>query len=406
MKNNQGIKLLGTITLAGMAGVLTPALGQSTVVNQKAIAKQRAATAALNADNPNAQRIRDVEPIRELLGRPVLGPNNGRLGTLENIVLDLESGRVLYGAIKLAQGKTVAVPPGAFAATPGNALRLKVSQEKLAGAPVFNPADLQTANLGTANFLHQVYQHFGLSAWWQGSGQAANQGSFNNVHLAKSLTGMRVQNVADQPIGHIRTALLDMPAGRVVYLILDPVNNQQLGNNLFVLPPQAFTKSSKNNMLTSDVTKEKLSGAPKFPRSNNRPNLATRDYLTRVYQYYGKDPYLLNSDAALHPTGGEIQSVFPQQRQPARSGSNGNPNAADQADSGGSELWENGDFEDGESDANDQTQQERRWLRQRNQGVDPADRNWDRQQDRNSDPYDRDGPPRQRNRLQDRNQDF
>src|SRR5258706_4597767 len=60
-----------------------------------------------------------VERVNKLIGKQVLGSDNQKLGKIDNLVLDLESGRVLYaivgsGGVLGAGEKRFAVPPSAF----------------------------------------------------------------------------------------------------------------------------------------------------------------------------------------------------------------------------------------------------------------------------------------------------
>ncbi len=240
-----------------------------------------------------------VNVASDVYGKQVMSSDNQKVGNLNNLIIDFESGRILYATIGTSQGK-VAVAPEIFTQTPGpkdTTVRANVTKQKIDGAPKFNESD-NSASLGNAGFISQVYQYFGQSPWWQGSSQPANVGSFHNVHKANEAVGMNVVNVNNTPLAKVHNIVIDLPAGRVLYVVLEPDSNLGLGNNLYVLPPQALTLSSDQKNLVSGIDKAKLAAAPHFQKGK-WPNVADRSFASQVYQYFGKQAYFNN----MAPTG-------------------------------------------------------------------------------------------------------
>ncbi len=286
MKNRMHLTMC-TALAACLSATVFNAVGQQT-------------SAANNQINQNQNAIGQVAQADKVYGHEVLGSDNQKLGNLNNLVIDLESGRILYAVIG-AKGGRVAVPPEIFTQTlPANGnLSVKATSQQVASAPKFDPVDKQ-GQWGQASFIAQVYQHFGQNAWWQGN-TPANEGSFHNVHKASQVGGMKVQDVNNAPLGTIEHTIVDLPAGRVVYLMLSPDSRLNIPKDLYVLPPQAFTLSPNGNTLVSNLDAQKLAGAPHFPQ-NNWPNLADASYASQVYQYYGKQPYF-STTGSVQPTG-------------------------------------------------------------------------------------------------------
>ncbi|HWQ93195.1 MAG TPA: PRC-barrel domain-containing protein [Clostridia bacterium] len=273
------------------------------------------ASAAPSQKTTSAQaqnQFGNVETLKQLLSRTVVSSDNQQIGKLDNIVMDLESGRVLYAVVDMKDGdRMVALPPGVFERSKTKNLRLKVDQQKLSGAPEFTANMRDAGQMGQASFVSKVYQHFGQGLWWQGN-TAADQGAFNNVHDAKQLPGVDVVNVQNAEVGEVRTAAVDLAAGRVLFVIITPSDKLNLGNNLFALPPDALTLGSDKDHLVSSVTREKLASAPRFQTGKAWP-IENRQFATQVYQYYGKQPYF-QSQGNLQPTGRDPQQVYPQNR--------------------------------------------------------------------------------------------
>src|SRR5262249_35653763 len=111
----------------------------------------------------------------------------------------------------------------------GPDLHANIDKAKLNGAPQFTKDIDKDGELSKADFVNQVYQYFGENAWWQGGTASSSAGEFQNVHKANDLIGMKVQNVSDQPMGKIDNAAVDLAAGRIVYVLVEPDSSLNLG---------------------------------------------------------------------------------------------------------------------------------------------------------------------------------
>ncbi len=260
------------------------------------------ATLALSAAPVLAQNdIGTLQAANKVYGREVMSSDNQKEGNLNNLIVDLESGRILYATIGASKG-TVAVPPEIFTRTPGpndKTVQAKVTKAQIDGAPQFSNNN-NPQSLGRADFISQVYQYFNQPSWWQGN-QPANEGSFHNVHKASETEGMKVENASNAPLGTVNNLIVDLPAGRVAYVVLSPDSSLGLGNNLYVMPPQALTLSSDGKNLVSGIDKAQLASAPHFPKGNWPADMANRQYAMQVYQHFGKQPYFSSGNFA--PTG-------------------------------------------------------------------------------------------------------
>jgi sporulation protein YlmC with PRC-barrel domain len=284
-------------------------------------------TKAERIDNlQSSKSLGQVERANKLIGREVIGSDSQKLGKLDNLIVDLESGRILYavigsGGVAGVGEKKFAVSPGVFTEMQapseskklpfehGPDLRANIDKAKLNGAPQFTKDIDKDMELSKADFLNQVYQYFGETAWWQGANAPASAGEFQNVHKASDLIGMKVQNASDQPMGKLDNLAADLPAGRIVYVILSPDSSLDLGSDLYALPPSALALSTDKKKLTSDISKEKLAGAPHFAK-DNWTNLSDPSFASQVYQYYGKQAYF-EAGSSLKPTGPSDQRTYP-----------------------------------------------------------------------------------------------
>ncbi len=261
------------------------------------------------------QRLGRTLPANRVIGREVVARNGNKLGSVEDAIVDFETGRILFVVLDLgANGgnNKVAVPPTLLTVPPmrdentvaqkQRPFSVEVGREALSGAPTIDPD--QAESLASAAFLDKVYSHFNQPKWWAGA-QGSSAGEFKNVHRASRIDKFAVQDVANAKLGKIETVLLDVPAARVVFALLDPANRISERQELIPIPPMALTKADKS-LLTLDSTREKLNAAPKVERTeltrDDLRQLADPQFAKRVYDYYGKQPWFGN-EKVLSPTG-------------------------------------------------------------------------------------------------------
>jgi len=146
-----------------------------------------------------------VERANKLIGKEVIGSDNQKLGKIDNLVVDLESGHILYavigsGGVGAIGEKKFAVAPGVFTEMSaqnetresrgvfqrGSDLHANIDKTKLNGAPQFTKDIDKDTELSKAEFVDQVYQYWGQNAWWKGAA-GSKEGQFNNVHKASEI---------------------------------------------------------------------------------------------------------------------------------------------------------------------------------------------------------------------------
>jgi sporulation protein YlmC with PRC-barrel domain len=243
--------------------------------------------------------IHQAERLSQILGTQVVASDGEKVGKLNNLVVDLESGHVLMALVGTGEGR-VALPPGVFSGANREEARLNISREKVRNAPRVSDEMMNREHLSQASFVNKVHEQFNQSAWWKGAG-GAGEGKFNNVHAGENLIGMKVRNVMDKNVGEVKNALIDLPAGRVVYVVIDPSKDMDLGDKLVALPPSALTLGKDGKSLVSDIDKNKLSDAPSFAR-DSWPSATDKSFASRVYSHFGKQAYF-ESGSFLQPTG-------------------------------------------------------------------------------------------------------
>ena len=105
------------------------------------------------------------------------------------------------------------------------------------------------------------------------------------------LIGTAVQDAHGQGIGQIADIIIDWPSSRTAYTLVAPGDVTGPITKYYAIPPSALLRSpSTTKILTLNLSKEQLSGAPAFPMAGG-PNPANRAALSEIYAYYGQVPY-------------------------------------------------------------------------------------------------------------------
>jgi sporulation protein YlmC with PRC-barrel domain len=263
---------------------------------------------AISSGAMQAQRLKLTQAHRDI-GRAVVTADNKNAGRIADLVVDFTSGHVLYAVVRTAQG-SVAVAPGVFTGLAPGTARVNVTQQKLDGAPKFISAIAQPGQIDRANFVSQVYQYFGQYAWWQGA-TPASSGTFQNVHRASQMRGMKIEDVNNAKIGSLNRLIVNLPAGQVVYVVMTPAPRLKLGNNLYLLPPQAVSWNATQNSFVSNVNRQKLVAAPHVAANRWPGQITSPAFAMQVYRYYGKQAPNFQTGGALQPTGRTAPQTYP-----------------------------------------------------------------------------------------------
>jgi sporulation protein YlmC with PRC-barrel domain len=295
MKKSVKIAVLGAVTAMSLIPVFSRLRAQTTNTN----------TASLRQSAADSQQLISAERADQILRKNIQNQKGQTIGKLNNVVVDLESGHVLYAIVNvsgLPGGTQVALPPSEFGlGTNGTNLIVKVDDKSsLTNAPRWTAA--QAPEMGNVSFVRSIYQHFGQQPWWEGGPTPTGRDTFGNVHAVDKVIGTKVQTSSNTNLGTIKNVVLDLPAGRVLYVILSPTGDLGKDNTVYPLPPMVITKGPDANTFLTGVDSSKLQGAPHFS-NDNWPNVADPAFAAQVYQYYGKQPYFQQGAGLLSPTG-------------------------------------------------------------------------------------------------------
>ena len=256
------------------------------------------------------ERLGRAEKASDIIGMEVTDYQNEKLGKVNDLGVDLETGRIVQ--VILSSGgfaglgeRLVAVPPGALHRDATNkVIHLNADKEKLKAAPRFDMS--KWAECSESNHVAEVYRYYGEEPYFAAMHQAAPAPNWSTrpgyVQKATRLTDLSVKNLQDEKLGKVENLIVDLPAGRVVAVIVSSGGFLGIGEELSAIPPTALRFNAERDALRLDVSKEALSKAPHF-KSNEWPDIGQPSYASAIYRAYRVEPYFTtNAVTALDNT--------------------------------------------------------------------------------------------------------
>jgi sporulation protein YlmC with PRC-barrel domain len=328
-ENKNMKRKLQIIISASAASVLAfSALAQDTSnpkTNRPDYTRQRMA-------HSRADRLNGAAKASDVIGMTVKNYQDEKLGKVEDLAVDVESGRIVQVILStggfIGIGDTLtAVPPGALHHDVAQkVLHLDADKEKLRSAPKFEMS--KWAEYSDSDHLSEVYRHYDEEPAFRFiqrgdavlDGQRNTDGSPNTVPTRKTdgtwdkdrisgesqfmipasrlgqvqkaskLMGTSVKNLQDEKLGKVENILVDLPSGRVVAVIVSSGGFLGMGDELSAVPPTALRFNTDRDTLQLDASKEMLSNAPHF-KANQWPDFGQPSYAGGVYRAYKVEPY-------------------------------------------------------------------------------------------------------------------
>ncbi len=280
---------------------------------------------------PRADRLNDAAKASDLIGMTVKNYQDEKLGKVEDLAVDVESGRIVQvvistGGFAGVGDRLTAVPPSALHHdVAGKILHLDASKEKLKNAPEFKIAKWEECC--DSEHLAAVYRHYGeepafkfihksdgirdgrnadgspntvatrnADGTW-GKDRLASDSQWMipmsrlaQVQKASKLMGTTVKNLQDEKVGTVDNLLVDLPSGRIVAVIVSSGGFLGMGDELSAVPPTALRFNTERDTLQLDTTKVLLSSAPHF-QAKQWPDFSQPMYSDGIYRAYKVEPY-------------------------------------------------------------------------------------------------------------------
>jgi len=253
------------------------------------------------------ERLGPIVKASEAIGKDVKNLQDEKLGKVEELVVDVETGRILEvlvsaGGVLTVGDKLVALPPRAFTCEPPHpTIRLNVTQEKLKGAPAFEMSKWD--ELTQSNRVVERYRYFGQEPSFQNpttprgtpSGIASTRPM--KTERATKVIGASVRNQLNEKLGKVENLMVDLEGGRLVHVIVGSGGILGIGEELRAIPPAAFHYAERDGTMQLNVTKEAMAAAPYF-KGNVWPDFNDAAYSASIYRAYQVEPYFSTTPEA------------------------------------------------------------------------------------------------------------
>ena len=303
-----------------------------------------AGTRDTRRDTRRTDRLNGAARASDIIGMTVKNYQDEKLGKVNDLAVDVESGRIVQVILStggfLGVGDTLtAVPPGALHHDVAmKVLHLDADKEKLKNGPKFETS--KWAECCDSNHLATVYRYYGKESDFgfirQRDAVAGEQRNTNNQQLAvgkryddavpntnsnrnvagewevvrvpdrdqftiptsrlshvqkaSTLIGMQVHNLQDEKLGKVENILLDLPSGRVVAVVVSSGGFLGIGDELSSVPAPAIRFNAERGILQLDASKATLASAPHF-KADQWPAFDEPSYAEGVYRAYKVEPY-------------------------------------------------------------------------------------------------------------------
>lgn len=238
----------------------------------------------------------EVVKASEVLGKEVENLQDEKLGKVEELAVDVESGRIVYVILSVTgtgNKKNVAAISQNFRCDHTNkVVRLNLSKEKIKSAPAFDLS--QWDDFTQSNRVFEVYYHFNQRPYFVGHIEGKRivppNSPLGYVARASKVVGMPVRNKSDEKLGSVDNLIVNLEHGRIAQVIVSSGGFLGMGDALSAVPSTAFRYNDSHEFLQLDVTKEDLARAPHF-KNNEWPNFGDARYVGSVYRAYRAEPY-------------------------------------------------------------------------------------------------------------------
>ncbi|AKB68790.1 PRC-barrel domain-containing protein [Methanosarcina mazei] len=239
-------------------------------------------------------------------GDKVVNTAGEDLGKIEELMIDVDDGRIAYAALSF--GGFLGMGNKLFA-IPWQALKLRlhehtflldIPKETLERAEGFDKDNWPAAD---REWLSDTYTYYGYQPYWQRRAEEQTEirgevgaerlsresASENPIFLsADSIKGNKVVNRDGNDIGKIDEIMIDLQDGNVAYAAVSHGGILGIGSKLFAIPWKAFSLRIRDNAFILDIPEETFDKAEGFDKSHWP---LTRQELSGTFTHYGFEPY-------------------------------------------------------------------------------------------------------------------
>lgn len=232
------------------------------------------------------ERLGLIQKATRMIGMPVENRSLKSLGKVADIALDVSNGSVPLVLVS-SGSEIVPVPARNFFGLQRDKFLLDIDEKVFADAPrVANGSGLTALDAAT---LDKVYRHFGRSP-------SEITGKPDEWTAASAILRTRLLSQANEPLGEIEDLMVDVPLGRLTYLIVAPSGGSNPADTRYAIPPQALRANAADHTLVLQATQEKFLAGPHFEKAYGAM-LSDQSMAAKIYGHYGLPAYATPTSA-------------------------------------------------------------------------------------------------------------
>jgi sporulation protein YlmC with PRC-barrel domain len=242
-----------------------------------------------------------VYRVHQIVGMEVHDASEKKIGKIEDLVVELNSGEVRYAALSFGGfaglgNKLFAIPLSALAFEHNDAdnreshFVLDMPAEKFKAAPGFDKENWP--DFADRNWSAEIDKYYNdvKAARKSPSRSEKRKGNVgtSTVYRATKIDGVKVKNDADETLGKVEDLVVDMRHSDIRYAALSFGGFLGLGDKLFAIPWNGMTvhADSKGAVhLILHVSKERLKNAPGFDKKH-WPDVGDPRWSTEIDRHY------------------------------------------------------------------------------------------------------------------------
>lgn len=224
----------------------------------------------------------------EIIGMDISNLENEKVGSVDDLAVDLSSGRITAviissgGFLGIANELSI-VPPAALTLDQEKkAFSANITKDQLTNAPHFQGSEYP--DLNDQKFMLNVYNAYQAESYLEDNRTETTVDGGQRILRASEILGMDVNNHQDETIGDINDLILNQSFDRITSVVVSSGGFLGIGNTLSVLPAETVT-TTKDAVLIN-ATKETLEQSPRFAENAWPERMNESSYILDVYAPY------------------------------------------------------------------------------------------------------------------------
>ena len=222
-----------------------------------------------------------------LIGTKVRDSGDSSVGKLEDVILDLATGEAVAAVFSGASDTQVTpVPARSFRIATRNKIMVNADKKTLKGAPCLPKADLsQAPELGS---LSRSFTYFDQ--------EASKMSAAGKLSSATRLVHQELRSQDNEPLGLVEDIVVNLPAGRALYLLIKPTTAAEVQKALYAVQPQSVQPDATGHALVLRASQAHFLAGPHF-QQEYRTELCSPEFAVAVRRHYAQQ----EAPAAPHP---------------------------------------------------------------------------------------------------------